>query len=195
MSQTAQGVLTLTAVLVVALLAMALGWRRRARRSAAVVGGVPSVPEAGDLGALLFGPVEATYVSTTTAGNWLDRIVAHGLGVRSAASVQVHPSGVLISRTGARDLFLPASSLRGVDRTGGIAGKVVGGEGLVVLSWESPGGPDLDTGLRVRHAADRPLLTDAVAALVAATPAPTDPADPAGPGASAGSADPTEENA
>jgi hypothetical protein len=102
---------------------------------------------------------------------------------------------VLISRTGARDLFLPASSLRGVDRTGGIAGKVVGGEGLVVLSWESPGGPDLDTGLRVRHAADRPLLTDAVAALVAATPAPTDPADPAGPGASAGSADPTEENA
>ena len=31
--------------------------------------------------------VEGVYASTTTSGNWLDRIAAHGLGVRSNAWV------------------------------------------------------------------------------------------------------------
>ena len=139
--------------------------------------GVPAVPPPARLGARLCEPIEATYVSTTTAGDWLDRVVAHDLGVRSAAVVTVHEAGVVIARTGARDVFVPAASVLGVERTPGIAGKYVGGDGLVVIRWTtttSGAGTDedrpenaLDTGLRVRRAADRPVLTAAVAGLLA----------------------------
>ena len=42
-----------------------------------------------DLGATRLGPLEATYVSSSTTGDWLDRVAAHDLGSRSAAQVEV----------------------------------------------------------------------------------------------------------
>jgi hypothetical protein len=140
------------------------GWRRRARASAAAVPALPAVP--GDLGATRLGPLEATYVSSTTAGDWLDRVAAHDLGNRSAAQVEVHDAGVLLRRRGAADVFVPVDRLRAVGTAPGMAGKFVGGEGLVVLTWAP--GPDrvLDTGLLVRHRQDRPALVAAVRALI-----------------------------
>lgn len=163
-------VLVLVAVLLLAWWGMRAGWERRRRRTEVAVPSVADVPA--DPGEALVGPVEAVYVSTTTAGDWLDRVVAHDLGVRSPAQVTVHATGVVVRRTGARDLFLPAAALRGAAVAPGIAGKVVGRDALVVLTWLPPApsvSPDeraLDTGLLPRHPADRDALVTAVTALI-----------------------------
>ncbi|AEE46109.1 hypothetical protein [Cellulomonas fimi] len=172
-------VVVLVLVAVLALWGMRAGWLGRRRRTEGLVPQLPVAPD--DLGPARFGPVEAVYVSTTRAGDWLDRVAAHDLGVRSPAQVSVHDAGVLVSRTGATDVFVPAPTLRGAGTAPGIAGKVVGKDGLVVLTWQPhPDDPrGLDTGLRTRHAADRPLLVAAAAALV---DAPVDTTDHA-PGA------------
>lgn len=166
--------------------AMRAGWRHRARRTAVVVPELAAVPAADDpaLGAPRTASFEATYVSSTTAGDWLDRVVAHDLGVRSRAAVRVFDAGVRIERTGARDVFIPADAVRGVGTAPGMAGKFVGGDGLVVLTWQAPGpgAAVLDTGLRLRHAADRTPLTEAVRVL-ARLPAPSDETRAGAPGA------------
>ena len=64
---------------------------------------------------------------------------------------------------------MPGDGAAGRDRAPGMAGKVVGGEGLVVLTWQAdPADPrGLDTGLRPKHSADRERL---IAALETLTP-------------------------
>ncbi len=171
-----QGVTTaaMFAILLLAWWGMRAGWEHRRRRTEAAAPVLPQVPD--DPGPATFGPLESVYVSSTRAGDWLDRVVAHDLGVRSRAEVSVHATGVLVRRAGARDLFLPAQTLRGAGTARGIAGKVVSRDGLVVLTWLPPGADDergLDTGLLPRHAADRDALVDAVAALIPDTPAAT----------------------
>jgi hypothetical protein len=160
-------VVVLLAIVVLALWAMRVGWNHRRTRTDAFVGALPPAPA--DLGAARTEPIGAVYVSTTRAGDWLDRIVAQDLGVRSAATVHVHDAGVLVAREGAPDVFLPAQALRAAGNAPGMAGKVVGRDGLVVLTWQPDPADDrgLDTGLRPLHHADGPLLVDAVNALIA----------------------------
>jgi len=172
---------TLLVVLGLALLTgMAFGWRRLTRGATDVPAPEP-VPDADVLGAARTAAFDATYVSTTRAGDWLDRVGAHGLGVRSAATVQVFDAGVVLRRRGAPDVFVPRAALRAVGTSGGMAGKVVGGEGLVVLTW-TPGPaapPDgvrgLDTGLRLRHPHERDELRAAAQTLIGTTPAASGP--------------------
>ncbi len=158
-------------VIGVLLLLVVLGGRRRlAQRTGQLVPQPPAAPS--DLGALRLAPLEATYVSSTVAGDWLERLGAHGLGDRAAASVSVHDAGVLIERDGSSPLFLPAGALRGARLAPGIAGKYVGADGLVVLTWQIPTDGkvralDADTGLRTRHPEDKSRLIDAVAHLIA----------------------------
>jgi hypothetical protein len=162
-----QAVSTIVLVLVVLLVyrGMRAGWQARTRRSAALLPALP-VPPTG-LGAERLAPVDAVYVSTTRSGDWLDRVTAYGLGVRSPAQVGVFDAGVRITRQGATDLFVPTSAVRGASAAPGMAGKVVGGEGLVVLTWQAdPADPrGLDTGLRPKHAADHARLIDAITTL------------------------------
>ncbi|MEP7764003.1 hypothetical protein [Sanguibacter sp. 25GB23B1] len=151
------------------LLVMWRGWRSARARGASVVGTLPQAPA--ELGGARTEPIVGTYVSSTTAGDWLGRVAARDLGVRSAATVQVFDAGVRIERRGATDVFVPAASLRGVRRTPGMAGKYVGGEGIVVIEWSATA-PDgspapLDTGIRTQHKADRALLVAAVDAVAA----------------------------
>jgi len=158
---------------VLGLWGMRTGWQHRTRRTGGLVPTLPPVPADGsaDLGRPRTEPIEATYVSTTVAGDWLDRVTAHGLGLRGPAFVQVFDGGVRILRRGAADLFVPASALRASGTAPGIAGKVVGGDGIALVTWRAPGEGDgvlLDTGLRTRHRTDRPLLVEAVAALTRA---------------------------
>ncbi|MBO1750435.1 hypothetical protein J4G33_01300 [Actinotalea sp. BY-33] len=180
MTTTQSSIAVLAGLFVVILLAMWWGWHRRGARTGATVPPPPAVPAEADRGALRCPPIEVVYVSSTRAGDWLDRVVAHDLGVRAAATVSVHETGVLLARRGATDVFVPASGVRRVGRAPGIAGKYVGGEGLVVLTWEVPGTADrgpalLDTGLRTRRRADREPLTAALTSLVpvAGTPSTT----------------------
>jgi hypothetical protein len=153
-----------------ALWGMRAGWQHRGQRTAAAVPDLPAVPSADDpsLGATLMGPVDGTYVSSTVSGDWLERVVARDLGARSAAVVHVLAGGVRIERPGATDLFIPAATLRAAGTTPGMAGKYVGGQGLVVLTWQPPaeGAATLDTGLRLRRAADREPLLAAVRGLI-----------------------------
>jgi hypothetical protein len=156
-------------VLAVLLLILVLTGRRRLARRTHTVVPVPPAPPAdpADLGALRRGPVPATYVSSTLAGDWLARVGAHGLGDRSDAEATVYDAGVLITRTGAPTVFVPRSALRGAGLAPGMAGKYVGADGLVVVTWQVPADAradavDLDTGLRTRYATDRARLVDAV---------------------------------
>jgi len=140
---------------------MALGWRNRLRRQSDVP--EPAEPPA-DPGPVLY-EAEGQYVATTTAGDWLDRIAVHGLGLRGNAVASVHPGGVLITRTGARTVFIPRDDLASVQLAGGMTGKFVEKEGLVILTWRL-GAQAVDTGFRTRHAAHKAQLLAAVAALV-----------------------------
>lgn len=146
--------LLLTALMLLLLLAvlalMRLGWARRARRQGGIAA-LPTVPPLPPEGLLVSG-VPARYLGTTRGGDWLDRVVVHGLGVPSAAELSVGPDGVWCVRDGAPDLFLPATALVDARHARGLAGKVYEDGGVLVLSWRL-GDATLDTGLRIRDAA------------------------------------------
>lgn len=151
---------------VLALFGMWRGWVGRTRRSAVLVQDLPATPA--DFGAAATEPIKVTYVSSTTAGDWLDRVATHDLGARSAATIQVFSAGIAIERVGAESLFIPATHVTGAALTPGMAGKFVGRDGIVVVTWK-PAGPDdplaLDTGLFPTHKADRDVLLAAFEAL------------------------------
>ncbi|KAF4409140.1 MULTISPECIES: hypothetical protein [Streptomyces] len=99
------------------------------------------------------------YHGSTTAGQWLDRIVAHGLGTRSRADLTLTDAGLAVVRPGARDFFVPASALRGARLDKGIAGKVLSEGGLLVITWEH-GGRLIDSGFRSDRAAEHPAWVE-----------------------------------
>lgn len=159
------GWVALTVIIIVVVVAlMALGWRNRLRRQADVPA-PPDVPA--DLGPILY-EAEGQYVATTTAGDWLDRIAVHQLGIRGNAVARVHPEGVHLDRTGTRPVWIPREDLSSVQLTGGMTGKFVEKEGLVVITWRYGQDERVDTGFRTRHAAHKAQLLAAVTALVPA---------------------------
>lgn len=140
------------------------GWRGRVRRHRDMAA-LPVAPQ--DFLPDQLEPVEGTYVSTTTEGDWLDRVVAHGLGVRSPVAVSLGAAGLLLARRGAADVWIPATALRGVRKESGMAGKYVGGQGLVVVTW-AHAEASLDTGLRLRRADDADRLVENLQVLTGA---------------------------
>jgi len=157
------------AVAIVALLVllawglMYVGWRSRVRRQ----GDLPAPPAApaGWAARAEREGVQATYVSTTSASDRLDRVAAHGLGTRSAARVLVGADGVLVARTGAPDVFTPAAALTGVRREAFRVGKAVPGTGLLVWDW-SLGDTLVTTAVHARRDPEREALQAAIAALI-----------------------------
>jgi hypothetical protein len=147
-------------VIALAYFGMWRGWRnRQSRQDLAPLPPVPAVDQPG---------VEGVYVATTTAGDWLDRIAVHELGVRSVAELAVVDTGLVFRRRGAADVFIPAEALAEVRTDRGIAGKVTAGSsGLVVVTWRHDG-RDLDTGFRPRRKADTATLTDSISTLIGA---------------------------
>lgn len=104
------------------------------------------------------------YHGSTTAGQWLDRIVAHGLGTRSRAELTLTERGLAVVRPGARDFFIPAGSLRGARLDAGIAGKVLAEGGLLVITWQL-GDRLIDSGFRSDHAAEHTAWVDTLTEL------------------------------
>lgn len=101
------------------------------------------------------------YHGSTTAGQWLDRIVAHGLGARSRVELTLTDQGLSVVRPGARDFFVPAAALRGARLDKGIAGKVLTEGGLLIVTWEH-GGRQLDSGFRSDRAAEHTAWVEAL---------------------------------
>ncbi|TQJ41065.1 hypothetical protein FBY33_3163 [Arthrobacter sp. SLBN-112] len=158
--------LAMLAVVAVVFVLLGVGWRNRLKRQSDVEQ-LPQVPAApGEPIAV----AEGQYVATTTAGDWLDRIAVHGLGIRTNATLAVYPHGVLYERSGAPALYIPASSLTGVRQDSGMAGKFVEKDGLLVLGW-TLGAHGLDTGFRTRRAADKDVLYQALQDLISSAPA------------------------
>ncbi|GAA1894734.1 hypothetical protein GCM10009716_00780 [Streptomyces sodiiphilus] len=110
------------------------------------------------------------YHGSTTAGQWLDRIVAHGLGARSRARLTLTDEGVTVLRPGARDFFIPADRIRGARLDKGIAGKVLTEGGLLVITWQH-GERLLDSGFRSDRAADHAAWAGTLINLSGATDA------------------------
>lgn len=137
------------------------GWKNRAARQADLPVPSSAAPE----GSRFSEAVDGVYALTTTHGEWLDRIAVHGLGVRSNAQVRVGRAGVLFEREAAPDVFVPAEDVEGVQTAPGIAGKVAGGEGLVLVTWRL-GDRVLDTGFHPRVKGDRARLIDEVDTLL-----------------------------
>ncbi|HET9382484.1 MAG TPA: hypothetical protein VFP69_16860 [Streptomyces sp.] len=111
------------------------------------------------------GPARLTlsgrYHGSTTAGQWLDRIVAHGLGTRSRVELTLTDEGLDVVRPGATDFFVPREALREARLDKGIAGKVLTEGGLLVVTW-AHGDKLLDSGFRSDRAAEHKEWVDAV---------------------------------
>ncbi|MFD7631235.1 hypothetical protein ACFV7Q_35365 [Streptomyces sp. NPDC059851] len=101
------------------------------------------------------------YHGSTTAGQWLDRIVAHGLGVRSRVELTLTDEGLEVVRPGATDFFVPAAQLRGARLDKGIAGKVLTEGGLLVVTW-AHGDALIDSGFRSDRAAEHAAWVEAI---------------------------------
>jgi hypothetical protein len=111
--------------------------------------------------------LEGRYVGTTTAGDWLDRIVAHRLGMRSLVELTLTAEGLNVVRPASVSFFVPIEALRGARTDRGIAGKVVPEGGLLVVTWEH-GGKLLDTGFRADHPSEHENWVTAVEVLLKA---------------------------
>ncbi|MET3718745.1 MULTISPECIES: hypothetical protein [unclassified Arthrobacter] len=151
------------AIIAVVLVMIGTGWRNRLRRQSDVeplpdVPAEPGVPAA---------TAEGQYVVSTTAGDWLDRIAVHSLGIRTNAVLSVYSHGVLLDRSGAPPVYIPAASLTTVRQESGMAGKFVEKDGILVITWDL-GKHTLDTGFRTRRAADKEALYDSLQQLIAA---------------------------
>ena len=154
--------LTLATLAVAALVSLLMlkGWRSRQRRQ----GDLPPPPPApADPGQVLVGAVPGLFVGTTSEHDWLDRIAVHDLSHRAAGWLTVRSSGVVIEREGLSDLHLPYEVVLDAGTADALAGKVVGRDGLLLLTWQL-GPRSLRTGFRADdHSAHR-RVADAVRA-------------------------------
>ncbi|WP_028803688.1 hypothetical protein [Streptomyces sp. 142MFCol3.1] len=105
------------------------------------------------------------YHGSTTAGQWLDRIVAHGLGTRSRVELTLTDEGLDVVRPGAADFFVPAAALREARLDKGIAGKVLTEGGLLVVTW-AHGERLIDSGFRSDRAAEHGDWVDAINSMI-----------------------------
>lgn len=168
----ARALLTLATLAVVALLVALMWWgyRNRARRQAAALPPFPTVPDglleaarAGSAGDLL-PPSTGVYASTVTDAGWQDRVAVGDVGFRAEATAHLLPSGVLFDRVGADPVWVPADAVVDARTAAGIAGKVMGRDGLLVVRWRV-GDQRFDTGFRADDKDDYESWVPAVRAL------------------------------
>ncbi|MFE9254862.1 hypothetical protein [Streptomyces sp. NPDC006879] len=136
---------------------MRQGWKWRGT----LQGDLPDLPTAPDGLPAHRLAMTGRYHGSTTAGQWLDRIVAHGLGARSRVELTLTDVGLDVVRPGANDFFVPAGQLRGARLDKGIAGKVLTEGGLLVVTW-AHGDKLIDSGFRSDRAAEHAAWVEAL---------------------------------
>ncbi|WP_254407713.1 hypothetical protein [Streptomyces sp. GMY02] len=136
---------------------MRQGWKWRG----SLQSDLPELPTAPDDPGTAKLTMTGRYHGSTTAGQWLDRIVAHGLGARSRAELTLTDAGLDVVRPGANDFFIPAARLREARLDKGIAGKVLAEGGLLIVTWEH-GGRLIDSGFRSDRSAEHTAWVEAV---------------------------------
>ncbi|MHC5256870.1 PH-like domain-containing protein [Streptomyces sp. UC4497] len=129
---------------------MRQGWKWRGT----LQGDLPPLPDAPSEQGPAKLELSGRYHGSTSAGQWLDRIVAHGLGTRSRVELTLTDEGLTAVRPGATDFFVPADALREARLDKGIAGKVLTEGGLLIVTW-AHGDKLIDSGFRSDHAAEQ----------------------------------------
>ncbi|WP_328684524.1 PH-like domain-containing protein [Streptomyces sp. NBC_00343] len=137
------------------------GWKWRGT----LQGDVPELSTAPDEPGEAKLTMSGRYHGSTTAGQWLDRIVAHGLGTRSRVELTLTEAGLDVVRPGATDFFIPAGALREALLGKGIAGKVLSEGGLLVVTW-AHGDRLIDSGFRSDHAAEHTEWVDTLNSMI-----------------------------
>lgn len=137
------------------------GWKWRGT----LQGDVPELPTAPEDPGEAKLTMSGRYHGSTTAGQWLDRIVAHGLGTRSRVELTLTEAGLDVVRPGATDFFIPAGALREALLGKGIAGKVLSEGGLLVVTW-AHGDRLIDSGFRSDHAAEHTEWVDTLNSMI-----------------------------
>ncbi|MEU1519212.1 hypothetical protein ABZ490_44970 [Streptomyces sp. NPDC005811] len=137
------------------------GWKWRGT----LQGDLPELPTAPDEPGEARLTMSGRYHGSTTAGQWLDRIVAHGLGTRSRVELTLTDAGLDVVRPGATDFFVPAGALREALLGKGIAGKVLTEGGLLVVTWQH-GDRLIDSGFRSDHAAEHTAWVETINSMI-----------------------------
>ncbi|MGX9887760.1 PH-like domain-containing protein [Streptomyces sp. NPDC002276] len=137
------------------------GWKWRGT----LQGDVPELPTSPEEPGEVKLTMSGRYHGSTTAGQWLDRIVAHGLGTRSRVELTLTDAGLDVVRPGASDFFIPAGALREALLGKGIAGKVLSEGGLLVVTW-AHGDRLIDSGFRSDHAAEHTEWVDTLNSMI-----------------------------
>jgi hypothetical protein len=75
------------------------------------------------------------YVSTVLTEKPLERIWAHGLGVRGYAALSVAKTGIGIDRVGEQGFLIPTESLEGIGLETATIDKGVEKNGLIAIDW------------------------------------------------------------
>jgi hypothetical protein len=143
---------------------MLKGWRGRQRRQGDLP---PPPPLPADPGTVVVGATRGLFVGTVFAGDWLDRVAVHRLSDRAAGWLTVRSRGLVVERDGGDELWLPYDAVLDAEPGEALAGKVVGREGMLVVTWRL-GSREVQSGFRADdHSAHR-RLADAVRALLPA---------------------------
>ena len=140
-------------VIALVLWAMRRGWKARVQRQSDVP--APAAPTDEPTAEAIPG----LYLGTSVSGDWLDRIAAHGLGVRSRASVDWSESGIEMHRQGAPSLVIPAADILGVRADSGVAATVRSKDSVVVITWQL-GERVVDTGFRADDSSGHRTVLD-----------------------------------
>jgi hypothetical protein len=83
--------------------------------------------------------VAGRYVGTAPASDWMQRVVASGLGAPGLASAGLGAAGVRLERVGEPNIFIAADQITGVELGRGVAGQVAEKDGLVLWSLDGRG--------------------------------------------------------
>ncbi|MEV4976162.1 PH-like domain-containing protein [Streptomyces scopuliridis] len=136
---------------------MRQGWKWRG----SLQSDLPELPAAPDTPGEAKLSLSGRYHGSTTAGQWLDRIVAQGLGARSRVELTLTDAGLEVVRPGANDFFVPAAQLREARLDKGIAGKVLAEGGLLIVTWRH-GDKLIDSGFRSDRSAEHTAWVEAI---------------------------------
>ncbi|MCT1606167.1 hypothetical protein M3B43_02265 [Nesterenkonia massiliensis] len=153
------------AVVVVVCALIWLGWRNRKRRQQQIP--APAEIPAALLEAEPEAAAEGMIIGTVKAGDYLDRVAVHQLGLRTHGRIELHTEattpGMAIFRAGAGNVFIPAADLTTARTGSGMVGKFVERDGVILLGW-TLGETAVETGFRPRRAEEGRALLQALQA-------------------------------
>lgn len=125
-------VIILVLVLAAAFLGLWLAWRSKRRRQA----GLPSpVPVEIVHGAVRLVLDEVHYVSTTLAGQPLERLVGEPFAFRGRARLELREDGLVVTVRGTEPFAIPLAAIDGVEQATATIDRAVEPGGLTRIAW------------------------------------------------------------